>query len=58
MTIAIAILLMLILMFLVYSRTMRSRDGFVMEMLGRIGGVMPKERRKERRIWERRKRYL
>ncbi|MCX5679319.1 MAG: hypothetical protein NTZ95_01425 [Candidatus Omnitrophica bacterium] len=58
MTIVIAILLILILMFLVYSRPMRSRDGFVMEMLGKIGGVMPKERRKERRIWERRKRYL
>ena len=54
MTIAIAILLMLILMFLVYSRPMRSRGGFIMEMLGKTGGVMPKERR----IWERRKKYL
>jgi len=58
MTIAIMILLILVLMFLVYSRPMRSRDGFIMEMLGKIGDVMPKERRKERRIWERRKRYL
>ena len=58
MTIVIAILLILILMFLVYFRPMRFRDGFIMEMLGKIGGVMPKERRKERRIWERRKRYL
>ncbi len=58
MIIAIAILLIIILMFLVYSRPMRSGDGFIMEMLGKIGGVMPKERRKEGRIWERRKRYL
>ena len=54
MAIVIAVLLMFILMFLVYSHSMRSRDGFIMEMLGKIGGVMPKERR----IWERRKRYL
>jgi hypothetical protein len=55
---ALVILLMFILMFLVYSRPMRSRDGFIMEMLGKIGGVIPKERRKEKRIWQRRKRYL
>ena len=58
MIIAIVILLMFILMFLVYSRPMRFRRGFIMEMLGKTGGVMPKDRRKERRIWQRRKRYL
>jgi len=54
MIITIVILLMLILMSLVYSRPVSSRDGFIMEMLGKTGGVMPKEKR----IWQRRKKYL
>jgi len=58
MAIAIAVLLIFILMFLVYSSPMRARNEFIMEMLGKVGRVMPKERRKERRIWQRRKRSL